>query len=216
MADLPRIAQLTEQLIDALGIPPELLSESVKGTPQRVARAWAEMIEGYSQNPAELLADLFEVAPSGANAELLTQNVGQYGKPASLVTVRPITFSSTCEHHMLPFFGVAKIAYIPAVRDRQRVVVGLSKLIRLVNIFARRLSMQERIAEEVSCALMEHARAEGAMVLLRCRHTCVCGRGVRQVSAEAATLFAIGALSPNAPMHVTAVKMLDPTPRAAV
>lgn len=206
MVDQPRIAQLTEQLIEALGIPPELRQGDLDNTPLRVARAWAELVDGYQQDPKEVLSGLFDVTTS-SERPVAAQ---------AIVSVRPITFSSTCEHHLLPFFGQAKIAYCPAVRDRRRVVVGLSKLIRLVNLFSRRLSMQERIAEEVAGALMDHAHAEGVLVILRCRHTCLCSRGVRQVSAETGTLFAVGTLAANSPMHVTAVKMLDPTPRAGV
>jgi GTP cyclohydrolase I len=207
-SQLDRITGITEQLLNALNVPAHLHGSELAETPARVARAWLDQIEGYKERPEDVLGDLFQVsAPRSAPRP-----------PSSMVqSMRPISFASTCMHHLQPFFGVAKVAYIPTQReDGTRATAGAGRLVKLVNMYARRLTMQERIAEEVAHALLEHAHAEGALVILNCRHTCLCGRGIRQRSSEVGTLYGVGTLSANYPLHVTAVKMLDPTPRSAV
>ncbi len=202
------LEEIAAELIDALGIPDEHKTSDLLGTPARMARSLREHVAGYHRDEKTVLGDLFDIeGPASMRSR----------RSSMIVTVRPISFGSMCAHHMLPFFGAAKVAYIPARRDDgRRAVLGLSKLARVVQMYAQRLTMQERIAEQVACALMDHAGAEGVLIIMRCRHTCMCSRGVRQVSAEASTMYAAGTLDAGMPLHVNAVKMLDPTPRNAV
>jgi GTP cyclohydrolase I len=128
-------------------------------TPARVAKAWQFWCKGYAENPADILKT-FEDGAQGCN---------------EMVMVRDIPFYTNCEHHMAPFFGTATIAYIPDGR-----IVGLSKLSRLLDCFARRLQVQERLTTQVADALMDHLSPKGAGVILRARHLCMESRGVRQ------------------------------------
>jgi GTP cyclohydrolase IA len=127
-------------------------------TPQRVVKAWGEWFAGYSQNPADVLKTFEDGAPK---------------KLDQMVAVLDIPVYSHCEHHMAPFFGVAHIGYVPNGR-----IVGLSKMKRLVDVFAKRLQVQERLTEQVAEALFTHLDAKGVGVMLRCRHMCMESRGV--------------------------------------
>lgn len=128
-------------------------------TPQRFLKAWQFYTRGYNQDPAEVL----KVFEDGAD------------KVDEMVLVRSIPVYSQCEHHLAPFFGVAHVGYIPSGK-----IVGLSKLSRLVDIFARRLQVQERLTNQVADALEEHLGALGVAVVLECRHMCMESRGVCQ------------------------------------
>jgi GTP cyclohydrolase I len=128
-------------------------------TPMRVVSAWAEWTAGYTQDPAGLLKT-FEDGAEGVD---------------EMVAVVDIPFYSHCEHHLAPFFGTATIAYIPQGR-----VVGLSKLSRLLDVFAKRLQVQERLTNQVVDALMEHLAPRGAACTVKARHLCMESRGVRQ------------------------------------
>jgi len=143
-------------LLDALGLPE--LPAGMTGTPGRVARSWTERLSGYGVDVPALLAVQFD-APADPG----------------LILLRQIDFTSTCEHHLLPFAGVAHVAYIP---DGGR-VVGLSKLARLVDAFARRFQIQERIGSQVVEALEEHIKPLGSACILEARHGCMTCRGVR-------------------------------------
>lgn len=133
--------------------------EGLAETPARVAKAWRFWCKGYEQDPAEIL----KVFEDGA------ENVDE------MVMVKAIPFYTHCEHHMAPFFGKATIAYIPDGR-----IVGLSKLNRLVDCFARRLQVQERLTTQIADAIMEHLKPKGAAVLVEARHMCMESRGVCQ------------------------------------
>lgn len=145
--------------------------DGLRDTPARVVRALVEMTGGYAEDPAKILSCSFDVDHN------------------ELVLVQGIRFVSLCEHHILPFGGVAHVAYIPNGR-----VVGLSKLARLVHCFARRLQVQERLTEQIATALMEHAKATGVGVILKAKHSCMGCRGVRQPDAEMVTSVMLGAL----------------------
>lgn len=127
-------------------------------TPKRVIKAWEEMTSGYKQNPK----DVMKVFEDGAEG---------YGE---MVIERNLPFYSNCEHHMLPFFGTADIAYIP-----EKHVIGVSKIQRVLDIFAKRLQVQERLTTQVADAFMEHLQPKGVGVILRARHLCMECRGVR-------------------------------------
>lgn len=145
------------RLLQAVGEDPS--REGLRETPARVIRAWQqEWCSGYSQNPADVLK-VFEDGADGVN---------------ELVVMRDIPIYSHCEHHLAPFVGTAVIGYIPRGR-----IVGLSKLDRLANVFARRLQVQERLTNQIADALMEHLDPIGAGVIIECQHMCMATRGVR-------------------------------------
>ena len=140
--------------------------EGVLETPARVTRAYGELFAGYTQDPSEILSKTF-------------REVGGYD---DIVLVRDIPFFSHCEHHMVPFFGKAHIAYLP--HDG---VVGLSKLARLVEAFARRLQTQEKLTAQIIDALNENLGPRGAAVLLEAEHMCMTMRGVRAHGVKTVT-----------------------------
>lgn len=143
----------------------EELREGLKNTPKRVVKSWKELYAGYSQNPKDVLNATF-------NGE------GYDG----IVLLRDIEFYSTCEHHMLSFAGKAHVAYIP--RDK---IVGLSKLARLVEVYARRLQNQERITTQVADSLVEFLKPLGVAVIIEARHGCMGCRGVKKSNAVMST-----------------------------
>ncbi|HEY9579354.1 MAG TPA: GTP cyclohydrolase I FolE [Rhizorhapis sp.] len=132
--------------------------EGLLDTPKRVARAWKEYCQGYSEEPAHHLSRTFE-------------EVGGYDE---IVLLKDIPFQSHCEHHMAPIIGVAHIAYLP--RDH---VVGISKLARVLHAFARRLQVQERLTAEVADCIWSHLNPEGVAVVIEATHACMTARGVR-------------------------------------
>lgn len=131
--------------------------EGLQDTPARVIRAWLELTAGYEQDPAKILATTF--------AE----------RADEMVLVRDVPFASVCEHHMLPFHGTVTVGYLP--RDR---VVGLSKIPRLIECFARRLQVQERMTTQIADAMMEHLQPLGVGVLVTGYHSCMAMRGVQK------------------------------------
>lgn len=145
-------------------------------TPSRVAKAWKHWTSGYAQDPAECL----KVFEDGAE---------QYNE---LIVVRNIPVYSHCEHHLAPFFGSATIGYVPNGK-----IVGLSKLTRLVDCFAHRLQVQERLTIQIANALMTHLEPQAVGVVIRCRHLCMESRGIRTQGEETVTSSMLGALQPN-------------------
>lgn len=141
--------------------------EGLLETPERVVNAWEFMTSGYGVDPASVLKAFKD--GSEQTDEMIHQG--------------NIPLWSTCEHHMLPFFGVAHIAYLP-----NGCVLGLSKFARLVDVFARRLQVQERLTGQVAEALMEHLKPLGCGVVLQCRHTCMEARGVQKAGSVTTTI----------------------------
>jgi GTP cyclohydrolase I len=133
--------------------------EGLLETPGRVVRALAEHFSGYGQDPAAYLDKTFE-------------EVGGYDE---LVLVSDIEVFSHCEHHMVPFVGKAHVAYIPNGR-----VVGLSKLARVVDIYAKRLQVQEKLTKQIADAIQSHLHPQGVAVIMQCQHFCMCYRGVKK------------------------------------
>ena len=156
--------QAIRQVLRAIGEDPD--REGLLDTPDRVIKSWGELFAGYGQEPAEILSTTF----------------GEVGGYDEMVLLRDIPFQSTCEHHMLPFIGKAHVAYLPGQR-----VVGLSKLARLVECFARRLQIQERLTSEVADAIMEHLEPAGCGVVVEAGHGCMACRGVRKEGATMVT-----------------------------
>ena len=145
----------------------DITRPGLKETPARVVRAWQEdWASGYDQNPASVLKT-FEDGAKGVD---------------EMVVVRGLEFYSHCEHHMAPFFGQAHIAYIPNGR-----IVGLSKLGRLLDIFAKRLQVQERLTNQVAEAIMEHLQPLGVGVVVEAKHFCMCSRGVQKQHSTTVT-----------------------------
>jgi len=161
--DLPRIARAVRELLIAVGEDPD--REGLRDTPKRVAKAYAEIFRGLREDASTHLARTFEQA-SG-----------------ELITVTNVNFFSTCEHHLLPFHGQAHVAYLP----RHGRVVGLSKLARTVEVFARRPQLQERLTDQIADALVDALDAAGAVVMVEGEHMCMKMRGVRSHDARMTT-----------------------------
>lgn len=159
------------ELLEAIGEDPE--REGLIETPARVARAYAEMFAGMRQDPSQVLATTFDLGHD------------------ELVLVKDIEVFSSCEHHLVPFHGVAHIGYIPSADGR---ITGLSKLARLVDVYARRLQVQERLTSQVADALVEHLQPRGVIVVVECEHLCMSMRGVRKAGARTTTSAVRGQL----------------------
>jgi len=155
-------------LLRFIGEEPE--RDGLRDTPARVVKAWREMTAGYDDDPAEILSRTFEESSD------------------EMIILRGISFFSTCEHHMLPFYGQAVVGYLPGK------VVGISKLARLVTCFARRLQIQERMTRQIAEAIETHLDARGVGVVLRAHHLCMGCRGVRQEETEMVTSSMLGTL----------------------
>lgn len=169
--DLARAEAAVRELLLAIGEDPD--REGLLKTPSRVARALGELHSGLWQDPAEILGTTFSIDHE------------------ELIIVRDIPVYSTCEHHLLPFHGVAHVGYIPAEDGR---VTGLSKLARLVDCFARRPQVQEQITTQVADALVEHLGAQGVIVVVEAEHLCMSMRGVRKPGARTITSAVRGQL----------------------
>ncbi len=170
--DQPRIEAAVREILSAIGDDPE--REGLRDTPGRVARMYVEMFSGLHADPRELLAKVF------------TQKYDE------MVLVKDIAFSSMCEHHLLPFFGKAHVAYLP-----QGKIVGLSKLARVVEVMSRRPQVQERMTEETADLLIEQLGARGVAVILEATHSCMTIRGVRKAGSICTTSAMRGAFSTN-------------------
>lgn len=157
-------------------LTPDAARQGLKETPSRVAKAFEFWTSGYEQNPAEVL----KVFNDGAE---------HYDE---MVTVGGIPIYSLCEHHLTPFFGIAHIGYIP-----DKTIVGLSKLARLADIYARRLQVQERMTYEIAQAMQDHLKPIAVGVVLRCRHLCMESRGVQKAGAITYTSALFGAFKTN-------------------
>ena len=162
------------RLLISLGEDPD--RAGLVETPSCVAKAWKHWTSGYAKDPAECL----KVFEDGAE---------EYNE---LIVVRGIPVYSHCEHHLAPFFGSATIGYVPNEK-----IVGLSKLTRLVDCFAHRLQVQERLTIQIANALMTHLEPQAVGVVIRCRHLCMESRGIRSQGEETVTSSMLGALQPN-------------------
>ena len=169
--DFERVAAAVRELLIGVGEDPD--REGLRDTPQRVARACAEMFDGLDANASDVLQTTFEMGHD------------------EMVLVRDIEVWSTCEHHLLPFTGVAHVGYIPA-NGR---ITGLSKLARLVDVFAKRPQVQERLTSQIADALVEHLNPQGVIVVIECRHLCMSMRGVRKAGAKTVTSAVRGVMA---------------------
>ncbi len=162
--DHDRAAAAVRELLIAIGEDPD--REGLLETPARVARAYAELTAGLRQRPEDVLTTTFDIGHD------------------EMVLVRDIELWSMCEHHLVPFTGVAHVGYIPAVSGK---ITGLSKLARLVDVYAKRPQVQERLTTQIADALMEILEARGVIVVLEAEHLCMTMRGVKKAGARTIT-----------------------------
>lgn len=170
--DAPRLERAVREMLLAIGEDPD--REGLVDTPARVARAYVEMFGGLHTKAEDVLTTTFDIGHD------------------ELVIVRDIEVFSTCEHHLVPFHGVAHVGYIPGEDGR---ITGLSKLARLVDVYARRPQVQERLTTQVADALMRILQPRGAIVVVSCEHLCMSMRGVRKPGARTVTSAVRGLLA---------------------
>lgn len=168
MIDQEKIKQAVRLLLEGIGEDTE--REGLKETPDRIARMYGEIYGGMDEDAAAHLKKTFHVD----NNEMVVE--------------KDITFYSTCEHHLLPFYGKAHIAYIP---DGE--VVGLSKLARTVEVFAKRPQLQEQLTGQIADALMEHLKPRGVLVMIEAEHMCMTMRGIKKPGSQTVTIVKRGA-----------------------
>lgn len=169
--DEERVRGAVRELLLAIGEDPE--RDGLRDTPARVARAYREMFAGLEQSPEEVLTTTFDLGHD------------------EMVLVRDIELYSCCEHHLVPFHGVAHVGYIPSVDGR---ITGLSKLARLVDVYAKRPQVQERLTTQVADALVRILEPRGVIVVVECEHLCMSMRGIRKPGAKTVTSAVRGVL----------------------
>ena len=183
--DQKRIAAAVREILFAIGEDPD--RDGLLATPNRVARMYAEICAGLHQEPSEHLATMFEADHD------------------EMVMVRDIPMYSLCEHHLIPFIGKAHVAYIP---NRSGNVIGLSKVARLVDGFAKRPQVQERLTRQVADALEEHLQPRGVLVVMEAEHLCMSMRGVRKAGSSTVTSSVTGIFRANVATRAEAMRFL--------
>ena len=167
-ADNRRLMELVHELIAEIGEDPE--RDGLRATPRRVAEAWRDFTVGYDVDVERLLSEgVFEERHDG------------------MILVKDIEFYSVCEHHLVPFFGRCHVAYLPDKR-----IVGLSKMARVVDVFARRLQVQERMTDEIATAIDRSLKPRGVAVVVEAQHLCMMMRGVEKHASSAVTSTMLG------------------------
>ncbi len=172
MVDKKKIEEAVKLLLEGIG--EDINREGLQGTPDRIARMYEEIFAGMDETPEEHLSVTFTQASSG------------------MVLEKDITFYSMCEHHLLPFYGKAHVAYIPNGK-----VAGLSKLARCVEVYARRPQIQEQMTAQIADAVMEHLSAKGVMVMVEAEHMCMTMRGVEKPGSKTVTFATKGVFEEN-------------------
>lgn len=185
MVDRDRVQTLVRELLEAIGEDPT--REGLLETPRRVAEMYVELFEGLESDPGEHLRVTFD---EGFD---------------EMVMVRDIAFTSLCEHHLVPFVGLAHVAYLP---DREGRITGLSKLARLVEGFARRLQVQERMTTEIIEALEREVAPRGSIVVLEAEHFCMSMRGVKKPGATTVTSAVRGVFRDDAAYRSEALQYI--------
>ena len=181
--DQERIAAAVREILFAIGEDPD--RDGLLDTPNRVARMYAEVCAGLHQEPSEHLATMFEADHD------------------EMVMVRDIPMYSLCEHHLIPFIGKAHVAYIP---NRSGNVIGLSKVARLVDGYAKRPQVQERLTRQVADALEEHLQPRGVLVVMEAEHLCMSMRGVRKAGSSTVTSSVTGIFRANVATRAEAMR----------
>jgi GTP cyclohydrolase IA len=182
--DHDRVVAAVREILIGIGEDPD--REGLLGTPERVARAYAEMFQGIGREPESVLSKVFDIGHD------------------EMVLVKDIEVWSCCEHHLVPFTGVAHIGYIPNVDGR---ITGLSKLARLVDLYAKRPQVQERLTTQVADALQRILAPRGVIVVLECEHLCMTMRGVRKPGSKTVTSAVRGQLR-NAATRAEAMSLI--------
>jgi GTP cyclohydrolase I len=182
--DAARVERAVREILLAIGEDPD--RDGLRNTPARVARAYAEMFGGLWQRPEDALSTVFELGHD------------------ELVLVKDIEVTSVCEHHLVPFVGIAHIGYIPNLDGR---ITGLSKLARLVDVFARRPQVQERMTAQIADSLMSVLEPRGAIVVIECEHLCMAVRGIRKPGSKTITSAVRGQLL-NATTRAEAMSLI--------
>jgi GTP cyclohydrolase IA len=183
--DLPRIERAVSEILLAVGEDPD--RDGLKDTPARVARALSEQFSGLRMQPEEVLTTVFD-----ADHE-------------EMVLVRDIELYSTCEHHLVPFFGRAHVGYIPNEKGQ---ITGLSKLARLVDLYAKRPQVQERMTSQIADALMAILEPRGVIVIIEAEHLCMSMRGVRKPGAKTVTSAVRGSFLNSESTRAEAMSLL--------
>ena len=176
MVDLEKVQQAVTMLLEAIGEDPE--REGLADTPKRVANMYAETMSGYEEDPKEDLSKVFKA------------------ENTDVVLEKEISFFSTCEHHLMPFFGKVHIAYIPDDK-----VVGLSKLGRLVDVYAKRLQLQEKMTAQIADSIMKELQPLGVMIMVEAEHTCMTMRGIKKVGSKTVSMATRGQFKENLHMQ---------------
>ncbi|HKM03180.1 MAG TPA: GTP cyclohydrolase I FolE [Lachnospiraceae bacterium] len=172
MVNKDKIEQAVKMLLEGMG--EDITREGLVETPNRIARMYEEIYSGMDEDAAIPLSKTF----SAKNNELVVE--------------KDIVFYSTCEHHLMPFYGKAHVAYIPNGE-----VVGLSKLARTVEVFAKRLQIQEQLTSEIADAIMEYLKPQGVMVMIEAEHMCMTMRGVKKPGSQTVTIVSRGSFVDN-------------------
>ena len=181
-----KLSELVQEILGELGENPD--RDGLRRTPQRVARAFRELTRGYEMDAATVLNNaLFEVSYD------------------EMVIVRDIEMFSLCEHHLLPFFGKVHVAYLP-----RKKVIGLSKIPRLVDMFSRRLQIQERLTNQIASTIQESIDPVGVGVVIEARHLCMIMRGVEKQHSSAVTSAMLGAFRENLQTREEFLSLLSP------
>jgi GTP cyclohydrolase I len=183
--DAPRIEAAVREILFAIGEDPD--RPGLVQTPARVGRAYAEMFAGLGQDPDQVLATTFDEDHD------------------ELVLVKDIPMYSTCEHHLVPFHGVAHVGYIPGLDGR---VTGLSKLARLVEVYARRPQVQERMTRQIADALYGVLKPQGVIVVVEAEHLCMAMRGIRKPGATTVTSAVRGSFRDSAVTRSEAMSLI--------
>ena len=183
--DHDRAEAAVRELLIAIGEDPE--REGLRETPARVARAYAEMTAGLRLTAEDVLTTTFDIGHD------------------EMVLVRDIELWSMCEHHLVPFTGVAHVGYIPAETGK---ITGLSKLARLVDVYAKRPQVQERLTTQVADSLMQLLDARGVIVVIEAEHLCMTMRGVRKAGARTITSAVRGTMLSNASTRAEAMALI--------
>jgi GTP cyclohydrolase I len=185
MVDHARVQGLIRELLEAIGEDPT--REGLVETPRRVADMYVELFEGLEVDPGEHLRVSFEASHD------------------EMVMVRDIAFTSLCEHHLVPFMGLAHLAYLPGLDGR---ITGLSKMARLVEGFARRLQVQERMTTDIVEAMERELRPKGSIVVLEAEHFCMSMRGVKKSGASTVTSAVRGVFRDDAAYRAEALQYI--------